>query len=211
MDWPVLLRGGLVTLEIAGGSWVVSVGVGLIIVALRETGVKIIDRVLSFIVTVIRAVPELVLLYIVYFGLVYVGIRLHSLPAAIAALGVSEAAFTSEYFRAALMTVSGRQRQAARSLGMSTAQSFRYIVLPQALPVAFPSLVNCFVGLLKTATLASAVSAPEILYQAQNQMTQSGQILSTTLAVVVIYVLATIPLTAAAGHLEARARRRMAS
>jgi len=211
MGYGLLLRGGVVTLEIAVGSWVVSVLIGLIIVGLREAGVTAVDRFLSFVVTCIRAVPELVLLYIVYFGIAYLGIQLQSLPAAIVALGVSEAAFTSEYFRASIMTVATRQRQAARSLGMSTSQSFRFVVLPQAVPFAIPPMVNCFVGLLKTATLAAAVGAPEILYQAQDQMNRTGAILSTTLVVVAIYVVCTIPLTSLASHLEVRARRRLAT
>jgi His/Glu/Gln/Arg/opine family amino acid ABC transporter permease subunit len=209
MDLTPFINGGIVTLNITVGSWLVSIVAGLVIVALRELGFTPLDRVISFFVTCIRATPELVMLYIVYFGIAYVGVRLQSLPAAIVALGISEAAFTSEYFRAAIMTISQRQRLAAESLGMSPMKAFRWVVLPQAVPFAIPPMVNCFVGLLKTATLAAAVGAPEILYQAEDQFNRSGRILEVTVVVVLIYVVCTIPLTLLASHLEVRARRRL--
>jgi cystine transport system permease protein len=209
VDLTPLLAGGLITLQIAIGSWLVAVLVGLLIVGIRELNIGPINRLLDAFVTGMRATPELVLLYIVYFGVAYLGIRLGSLPAAIIALGVSEAAFTSEYLRASILTVSQRQRLAAFSLGMSTLQSFRFIVIPQAIPFAIPPLVNVFVGLLKTATLASAVGAPEILYAGTEEMRRSGDILFVTSVIVIIYVVATLPLTALAGMLEKRARARL--
>src|SRR5690348_16606458 len=117
MNISPLLDGAVVTVEITVSSWVISVVFGLVLAGLREMGVWGVDRALSFVVTVVRAIPELVWLYIIFFGIAYLGIRLQSLPAAIIALGISESAFTSEYFRAALMTVPQGQRSAATSLG----------------------------------------------------------------------------------------------
>lgn len=197
------------TLLIAFGGWVLSIIVGLIIAGLRELEIPIIERVLGFFVTVIRATPELVLLYLVYFGIAAIAIQLDSIPAAILALGVSEGAFVSEYFRAALLTVSPRQRQAAQSLGMGTMRTFRFIVLPQAVPFSIPPLVNAFVGLLKTSALASAVGAPELLYTGRQQISLTGDVLQIALLLVIVYVVMTMPLTFAASQLETRARRRL--
>jgi His/Glu/Gln/Arg/opine family amino acid ABC transporter permease subunit len=209
MEINSFAAGAVVTLQIAFGSWIVSVVIGLLFALLRELHNRVIDRIISILVNVIRGIPELVLLYIVYFGIAYVGIRLNSLPAAIVALGVSEAAFTTEYFRAAIMSVNPRQRAAAESLGLSASASFVWVVLPQAVPFAIPPLVNCFVSLLKTATLASAVGATELLYQATQAYDRTGDILGISLVVIGAYVVFTIPLTLLASRLEARARRRL--
>jgi His/Glu/Gln/Arg/opine family amino acid ABC transporter permease subunit len=199
------------TLQVAFGAWIVATIVGLVIAALRELEIPLVDRILGFIVTLVRALPELVLLYIVFFGIAYVGIRFDAIPAAIIALGISEGAFVSEYFRGAILTVTARQRAAAASLGMSTMQTFRFIVLPQAVPVSIPPLVNAFVGLLKMATLAAAVGAPELLYVAREQMALTGDVLQIALLIVIVYVVITIPLTLAASELENRVRKRLAA
>jgi len=197
------------TLQVAIGAWILSILIGLLIAALRELEVRAVDRALGFLVTLVRATPELVLLYIVFFGIAYVGVRFDAIPAAVIALGISEGAFLSEYFRGAILTVSGRQRAAASSLGMSRLQTFRFVVLPQAVPVSIPPVVNAFVGLLKMATLAAAVGAPELLYVAREQMALTGDILQIAFLVVIVYVVITIPLTLAASELEHRVRSRL--
>jgi His/Glu/Gln/Arg/opine family amino acid ABC transporter permease subunit len=209
VTFSLFFGAALVTFQIAIGAWLVAAVAGLIIAGLRELEIPVVERILGFLVTLVRATPELVLLYIVFFGIAYIGIRLDSIPAAIVALGISEGAFVSEYLRGAILTVSPRQRAAARSLGMSTSQMFSRIVLPQAIPFAVPPLVNAFVGLLKTATLAAAVGAPELLYIGRQQMAITGDILQVSALIVLVYVIITIPLTLTASELEARARRRL--
>jgi His/Glu/Gln/Arg/opine family amino acid ABC transporter permease subunit len=198
-----------VTLQIAVGAWLVSIAIGLVIALLRESGVSVLQHALGGVVTFLRAIPELVMIYIVFFGLAYVGVTLGAVPAAIVALGVVEGAFMSEYFRGAVLTVSPRQRAAATSLGMSNAQVFRHVVLPQAIPFSIPPAVNGFVALLKTATLAVAIGAAELLHAAREQMVLTGDILGISLLVVAIYLFMTIPLTLGATAIEAKVRQRL--
>jgi ABC-type amino acid transport system permease subunit len=126
--------------------------------------------------------------------------------AAIVTLGVTESAFTAEYYRAGFMTVPDSQREAGQSLGLSALGVFRLIVIPQTIPFVMPPLLNAFVGLLKTATLAAAVGAPEVLYRGQNDMTRTGLIVPIVIAIIGLYMLVTIPLTRAVARLERRAR-----
>lgn len=210
IDFSGFPRGALMTLQIAGGAWLLSILLGLLIMWVRELQFRPLLWLVNGFTTLIRAIPELVLLYLVYFGIAYLGVRLESLPAAIIALGVSEAAFTAEYFRASMRTVPDSQRAAGMSLGLSRTQVLVRIVVPQAVPIATPPVLNSFVGLIKTATLASAVGAVELLYAAQDAMNRSGQVVPIAIALVVIYVVATLPLTALVGRLEARARERSA-
>jgi His/Glu/Gln/Arg/opine family amino acid ABC transporter permease subunit len=202
-----LAEGGLVTLEIASGAWLLSAAIGLVLAIVRDLGADWVQELLAAVVLVLRSVPQLVILYLVYFGLGAIGIEIDSLLAAILALGVTDAAFTAEYYRAGLMTVPPTQREAGLSLGLTRLGVLRRVVLPQAVPFVVPPLLNAFVGLLKTATLAAAVGAPEILYRGQNDMNRSGRIVFVAATIIALYVIVTMPLTRAVARLERRIRR----
>jgi len=204
------LLGGLVlTLQVAAGAWAVAVVFGLILALGRETKAPGTRWPILVTVTAMRSAPQLVVLYIFYFGLSSVGINLSPLVAAVLALGITEAAYDSEYFRAGLLTVPQAQRDAAQSIGLSQFATFRLITLPQAIPYVFPPLLNSFVGLLKAATLASAVGVDEILYRGQNLFQITGQVNEIVLIVMAIYVIFTIPLTKAIAIYERHLRARV--
>jgi His/Glu/Gln/Arg/opine family amino acid ABC transporter permease subunit len=203
-----LLQGGVVSLEIASGAWLVSAVLGLALAVLRDLGLRPGRMLVSGLVVSLRSVPQLVVLYLVYFGLGQVGVEVNSVLAAVLALGVTDAGFTAEYYRAGFMTVPWTQREAGLSLGLSRVGVLRFVVIPQVVPFVVPPLLNTFVGLLKTATLAAAVGAPEVLYQAQNEMNRSGRILFVAAIVILLYVGATMPLTRAVAILERRVRSR---
>ena len=127
-----------------------------------------------------------------------------AVPAAAAALGLVEASFTAEHFRAGFLTVQSGQYDAAHSLGLSRFSAFRLVIVPQAFIFAVPPLLNSFVALLKLATIASAVGAPEVLYRGQLVYEQSGQITTVVVVIILIYLLVTIPLTKAISMLEVK-------
>jgi len=203
-----LLRGGVVTLQIAAGAWLVSALFGLLCAIPQELGLAATRMSLGPVLLALRSAPQLVVLYLIYFGLGAIGIEINSVAAAIVALGITDGAFTAEYYRAGFMTVPWTQREAGTSLGLSRLAVFRRIVLPQTLPFVVPPLLNAFVGMLKTATLAAAVGAPEILYRGQNDMNRTGRIVFVMIIIIAVYVVATMPLTRLVGHLEHRARTR---
>jgi polar amino acid transport system permease protein len=201
-----LLRGGIVTLQIASGAWLVGAVLGLVLAVLQDLGLPAVKALQSSLVISLRSVPQLVTLYLLYFGLGAVGIQVNSILAAILALGVTDAAFTAEYYRAGFMMVPWTQREAGFSLGLSPMGVMIRVVVPQTIPFVVPPLLNSFVGLLKTATLAAAVGAPEILYRGQNAMSRSGQIVAVMATIIGLYVFATMPLTRAVAVLERRVR-----
>jgi His/Glu/Gln/Arg/opine family amino acid ABC transporter permease subunit len=201
-----LLRGAGVTLQIACGAWLVGSSLGLVLAVLRDLGVPAIKSAQSALLIALRSVPQLVILYLLFFGLGAIGIQINSILAAILALGVTDAAFAAEYYRAGFMTVPWTQREAGFSLGLSRAGVLARVVIPQTIPFVVPPLLNSFVGLLKTATLAAAVGAPEILYRGQNAMSRTGQIFLVMGLVIGLYVVATMPLTRAVAVLERRMR-----
>jgi polar amino acid transport system permease protein len=203
-----LLRGGLTTLEIAAGAWLLAALFGLVLALLRDLGMTGLRAFQASLVVALRSVPQLVVLYLIYFGLGQIGIAVNSKLAAILALGLTDAAFVAEYYRAGFMTVPATQREAGLSLGLSRLGVLWWVVIPQVVPFVVPPLLNAFVGLLKTATLAAAVGAPEVLYRAQNEMSRSGRITLMVAAVMLLYVGITLPLTRGIAVLERRVRRR---
>jgi His/Glu/Gln/Arg/opine family amino acid ABC transporter permease subunit len=203
-----LLTGATTTGLIAFGAWVVAALLGLLIAVVRNLRPPIIGGVLDGAVIVLRSVPQLIVVYLLFFGLGAIGLRLGGIVAVILALGITDAAFTAEFYRGGLRTVPERQREAGLSLGLSRLQVMRLVVLPQTIPFLIPPLLNTFIGLLKTATIASAVGAPEILYRGQAIISRSGIIIPVALSVIGLYVIVTWPLTQLVAVLESRVRAR---
>ena len=203
---PYLLPGALVTIEISVGAWVVSAVLGLILALARDSRTPLLSLPTVGSIEIIRAVPQLVVLYIVFFGLSTVGINIDSLTAAIVGLGVSYAVFSAEYYRAGFLTVAHTQRDAGLSLGLTPLQVSRFVIIPQTIPFVVPPLLNSFIGLMKSATLASAVGAPELLYDGRNFMETTGQVAPAAVVILGLYIIATVPLTRMVKVLEQRIR-----
>jgi glutamine transport system permease protein len=162
------LLGGLGwTVALACLAMAISVPLGLA-VALpglsRRRGPRLFNR--AF-VEAVRAVPLLVLLLWVYYGVpVLLGLRLEAFGAAILALALSDSAFEAEIFRAGIQSVGRGQEEAADALGLSWADKMRFVILPQALRRVLPALGNQFVYMLKMSALASVIGLPELTRKA---------------------------------------------
>jgi His/Glu/Gln/Arg/opine family amino acid ABC transporter permease subunit len=202
---PYILPGALVTLEISIGAWFVSAGLGLVLALIRDVRQPLLQLPAIVSIEVVRALPQLVVLYIIFFGLGS-AINVDSLTAAIVGLGISDAVFSAEYYRAGFLTVASTQRDAGLSLGLSPLQVSRFVIIPQTIPFVVPPLLNSYVGLLKSATLAAAVGAPELLYGARNYMETTGQVGPPAFVLMALYILATVPLTRVVRRLEGRIR-----
>ena len=115
-----------------------------------------------------RGIPQLALLFLIYFGLVPLGITLHAFAAAVIGLGLSGAATLAEVYRAGMQSVDPGQREAAQTIGMERAQVLRHVVLPQAWPAVLPPMGNYLVALLKDTSIASIISAPELMLRTRD-------------------------------------------
>jgi polar amino acid transport system substrate-binding protein len=113
-------------------------------------------------VELFRGTPLLIQLIMIYFGLPELGLTLHPFVAGFLALGLNYAAAEAENYRAGLGSVPRGQLDAAKVLGLSTAQTLRYAVGPQALRVAIPPATNDFIALLKDSSLVSVVTLTEL-------------------------------------------------
>jgi His/Glu/Gln/Arg/opine family amino acid ABC transporter permease subunit len=201
-----LLAGASATIVIAASAWIVAAVLGLVLAVVANIGPRVIRQPLKGLILVLRSIPELI---VFYFGLGALGLNIPPFVAAALGLGIATGAYAAEYYRGALMTVPPSQVDAGKSLGLSALGVMRLVVIPQAFPVVVPPLANAFIGLLKNATLASAVGAPEILYRARNVISRTGDIGSTVMLVVLMYVVATLPLTRLVAILERRIQGQM--
>lgn len=205
--WPVLLAGAVTTVQITAGGFVIAVVLGLVAGALLGARSRAVRAAVRIYVDVFRAVPVLTQLFILYFGLVEIGVRLEPLEAAIIGFGINGGAYLAEVFRAGILSVHHGQTEAAQMLGMTRLATLRIVVLPQAMRVALPSLANYVIGLLKDSTLASAVAAPELMFLARKLVDRTFLGPQIFLTVALIYLAMSLPLGQLARLAEARAGR----
>lgn len=202
-----LLTGAVVTVEVTAGAFVASVLLGMLFAGFRTSRSRLLRGLAHVYVEVFRAVPVLTQLFIVYFGLGAVGIRLSPLPAAVVGFGLNGGAYLTEVFRAGIEAVHRGQSEAAFSIGMTRLMALRIIVLPQATRIVIPALANFAIGLLKDTSLASAVAAPELAFNANMLVRETYMSTQIYLAVAVIYLGLSLPLSALSRALERRGAR----
>lgn len=162
-----LLKGFLVTLEVAFISIVLSFAIGIIVGTLRYGRIPVVSQSLAVVVELIRNLPLLLIIFFTYFALPEVGLKLDKFYAAILALVIFESAMLSEIVRSGLNSVDKGQIEAARSSGLTYMQTLRHIVLPQALRRMVPPIVSQFISLLKDTSLAVVIALPELMNHAQ--------------------------------------------
>jgi polar amino acid transport system permease protein len=164
---PLLWNGLLVTLKLI----VLVVPLGLVCglaVALIHRGTAGFARLgVEIYIDIFRAFPPLVLIVIVFYGLPFLGAKLGETSSVVMALTLAASGYYGEIFRAAIGSVAKGQWEAARATGFNAAQTFVFVIFPQALRRAVPSLLGNTIELSKGTALASVVSAPELLRNAQ--------------------------------------------
>jgi polar amino acid transport system substrate-binding protein len=159
---PLLLRGALVTVELSVLAMAFAVVVGLVVVLLRMYAMAPVRWLARAYVEVMRGTPLLIQLFLIYYGLPQIGIRLNPFFAGILGLGLNYAASESENYRAGIQSIPKGQTEAAQALGMSRWQSLRHIVLPQALRVVIPPVTNDFIAMFKDSSIVSVITMVEL-------------------------------------------------
>jgi cystine transport system permease protein len=160
-----------------------------------------------FYVSIFRGTPLIAQLFMIYYGLPQFGIELDPIPSAMIGLSLNTAAYTSETLRAAISSIEKGQWEAAASIGMSSWQTMRRVILPQAARTALPPLGNSFIGLVKDTSLAATIQVPELFRQAQLVTSRTLEVFTMYLAASLIYwVLATV-LSFLQNRLEDRVNR----
>lgn len=200
---PAILRGVIVTLEVAAAVVVTGLALGLTLAILRSFRIRALNLLIVLFVDLLRAMPPLVLILIVYFGLPNVGLNLPSFAVLWTVLSLVLAAFAEEIVWAGMLSVRKGQWEAARSTGLSFGQTLRYVVLPQAIRVGVPPLTNRTIAITKNTALGTVIGVPEILNQATTGQSFSGNATPLTLGALA-YVLLFTPVVLGGRWIERR-------
>lgn len=205
--WPMLYAGLVFTIPITLISFSLGLLLGFIVALIRLYGPAPLKSLVRFYVWIIRGTPLLVQLFLIFYALPSVGITLDAFPAAVIGFTLNVGAFTSEVIRATLLSVAKGQWEAAHSIGMSWAQSLRYIILPQAARVAVPPLSNTFISLVKDTSLASVITVPELFLAAQRIAAVTYQPLILYTEAAILYLLISSVLSYLQSRLEVSLER----
>lgn len=205
--WPQLLPAILVTIQLTIASFLLAIVIGFLLALGKLSRNRLIRAFATGYVELARGIPALAILFLIYFGLVPLGIVLDAFVAGVVGLGMSSGGYFAEVFRAGILAVHKGQREAAASVGMTPFVSFRWIILPQAMRVILPPMVNMFVSLLKDTSLCSLISAPELMLRAKDLAMMSFLPMHLFLLAAVVYFLLAWPMSLLARHFEKRMRR----
>jgi len=168
--------GALVTVKVTAGALAVALAIGMTLAAATVlTNSRMLQTAIRIYVEALRNVPSLTFLFLLYYGLASLGLRLSSMVAAIVGLGLIGGAITVDIFRSGFRSIPVGQSEAATSIGLTPFAAFRLIVLPQGLRQALPSIGNYAVALVKDTSLVAAIAAPEIMFNARQLVNETFQ------------------------------------
>lgn len=202
---PLLLRGAGYTIELSVGAMVLGLALGLAIALLRLSPFRVLRAVAGFYVSFIRGTPLLVQLFLIYYGLAQFGWRIDPIPAALIGLTLNVGGYASETLRGAIASIERGQWEAAYSIGMTSSQAMRRVILPQAARVALPPLGNTFISLIKDTSLAATIQVPELFRQAQLITARTYEVFTMYLTAAALYWIMSSVLAWLQHRAEARA------
>ena len=160
---PKIIIGFWLTIELAALIILAGLAAGLALAVLRSFAIRPLNWLIIFVVDAFRALPPLVVITLLYFGMPAAGLSLDGFYCAWLALSLVLMAFAEEVFWAGITAVPKGQWEAARSTGLGFLQTLGYVVLPQALRMVIPPLTNRTIAITKGTALASVVAVPDIL------------------------------------------------
>jgi polar amino acid transport system permease protein len=201
--FPAIMKGVAVTIEIAAAVVLTGIALGLVLAIVRAFRFLPVSALIVVFADVFRALPPLVLVLLVYFGLPNVGISLPSFAVLWLVLSLVLAAFAEEIFWAGLLSVPKGQWEAARSTGLGFIGTLTYVVLPQALRLTVPPITNRTVAITKNTALGTVIGVPEILNQATTAQSFSGNATPLMMGAIA-YVILFIPVVVLGRFLETR-------
>ncbi|TMI99259.1 MAG: amino acid ABC transporter permease [Alphaproteobacteria bacterium] len=200
---PSILQGVVTTIEIALAVVITGLALGLALAVMRSFQIRPLNALIVIFVDVFRALPPLVIVLIVYFGLPNVGISIPSFAVLWLVLSLVLAAFAEEIFWAGILSVPKGQWEASRSTGLTFVGTLGSIVLPQAVRLTVPPITNRTLAITKNTALGMVIGVPEILNQATTAQSFSANatpLMMGALAYIVLF----IPVVALGRFLETR-------
>ncbi|PNH82837.1 amino acid ABC transporter permease [Arthrobacter sp. AFG20] len=218
MNWDLIWSsfGPIVTGAVTGtipltlASFAIGLALALLVALMRLSRNAVVSGVARFYVSVIRGTPLLVQLFVIFYGLPSLGVKLDPWPSAIIAFSLNIGGYAAEVIRAAILSVPKGQWEAGHTIGMSRGQSLRRIILPQAARVSVPPLSNTFISLVKDTSLASLILVTELFRNAQQIAAFSQEFMVLYLEAALVYWIICLALSSGQSVLERRLDRYVA-
>jgi polar amino acid transport system permease protein len=204
---PALLKGLLLTLELGISSVVLGTLLGLVIGLAGLYGPAPLRMATRIYIDVLRSMPLLVFLVLIYYALPFVKVLLPAFLSGVLAISMIASAYVAEIFRAGIEAVSRGQFEASRSLGLTQPQTLRFVILPQAIRLVIPPLTGNAVSIMKDTAAASVVALPELLQQATSQQALAANP-TPLIGAALIYVALLYPLVRLVSNFEKRTKQR---
>jgi polar amino acid transport system permease protein len=186
------MRGALETVEVTAVSLLLGCVLGLLVgIGRLNPERRLVYGLCSAYLAVIRGTPLLVQLFILFFGLPQFGILLPAFFCGVLGMGIYSGAYVSEIVRGAIQSIDRGQTEAARSIGLSSSQAMRAVILPQAVVRMIPPLGNEFIALIKNSALVSLLTIHDLMHEGQKIISVSYRSLEVYLAIAVVYFVLT--------------------
>ena len=185
----ILIPGIKVTIPLTITSFTLSLILGVLLAVAQNSRIKVLDKIAQFYIWIFRGTPIIVQLFIIFFGLGSMGLVIPAFWAATIAFGLNLAAYNAESIRAAIEAIPRNQYEAASMSGINYSQTMRYIILPQASRIAFPSLFNNLISLLKDTSLAASITVVDLFTAAQQIAARTYEPFALYCEAAVIYLI----------------------
>ncbi|CAB3655695.1 amino acid ABC transporter permease [Paraburkholderia rhynchosiae] len=207
-EWlPSLLDGYRLSLEVTGLSLAIGIPLGLALALMVAAQSRAVRTVALAFVEIGRGTPALILLQFFYFGLPTAGLTLTSFASAVVALACCTGAYTSEMIRAGFDAVPYGQKEAALVIGLNGLDALRYVIVPQGMRVALPSLLGFSIMMLQATSLCFTIALPELVSRASNIGSATFEYMRVLILAGLLFAVICVPSTFAVSALERRLGR----
>ena len=201
------MAGAWITIQLTVYAIIAGVVLGLFFALLRISKNRILSAPAIAYIEFIRGTPLLAQIFMIYFGLGSVGINVPDFMSGFIALSLNSAAYNAEIFRAGIQSISKGQMEAARSLGLSYAQSMAHVVVPQAFRFCLPPLGNEFIALLKDSSLVAIIGISDLMRVGREINGRTLRSIEVFGYVSIVYLLMTLPLSQLVNAAERRMKK----
>ena len=185
--YPLLIKGTITTIELTILGAILALIISFIVGLARISNFSIIRIIAIIYLEFFRGSSAIVQMFFIYFVLPMWGIYFDALTAGVIACGCNVGAYGSEVVRGALLAVSKEQHEASKALNYSNYKRYRYVIIPQAIPIMIPTFGNLLIELLKLTAVASLITISDLTYMAQIIRVQTALTLEPFLLILIIY------------------------
>lgn len=185
----IFISGIIMTLPLALVSFIFAMIIAIVCAMIQYAKVPVLKYVVQFYIWIFRGTPMLVQLFIMYFGMQSIGVRISAITASLIVFSLNTGAYCAETIRGSIESVPQGQMEAGYCVGMSYMQIMMHIILPQAFRSAFPSLFNNLISLVKDTSLAANITVTEMFMQTERIAGRTYQFMQLYIEVAFVYLI----------------------